>query len=780
MRHGYTVTINKTCLSHISFFNADTANLCASSRMRNVFSVRLLFDVIKTTKIYFRKLMHLKLLFNFHRTIFSGKQAVRVLRLPKYQKPSKRKMALKEKEGKPQSSVSELKPWPSYIEDRLKLWNKLKEQQQAELANKVLEPITVTFPDGKTADAIAWKSTPYDVAKSISQGLADNSIIAKVNGELWDMDRPLETNTNLQLLKIDNEEAQQVFWHSSAHMLGEAMERIYGGCLCYGPPIEGGFYYDMFIGEKGVSNFDYPVIENLVKHIIKEKQPFERLEVTKEDLLEMFKYNQFKVRILEEKVTTPTTTIYKCGPLIDLCRGPHIRHTGKVKAFKVIKNSATYWEGNAKAESLQRVYGISFLENKQMKEWEKFQEEAAKRDHRKIGREQELYFFHELSPGSCFFQPRGAHIYNTLIQFIKSEYRKRGFTEVISPNIYNTKLWQLSGHWAHYSENMFSFDVEKESYALKPMNCPGHCLMFDQRNRSWRELPLRMADFGVLHRNELSGALTGLTRVRRFQQDDAHIFCTTNQIGQEMMSALDFLRHVYTVFGFTFNLRLSTRPDKYLGELEMWENAEKQLADSLNEFGEPWTLNPGDGAFYGPKIDITISDALKRQHQCATIQLDFQLPIRFNLSYICESGEKKRPVIIHRAIFGSVERMIAILTESFGGKWPFWLSPRQAIVISIGVQYDEYAEKVKKQIYEAGFMCDVDIDHGDTLNKKIRNAQLAQYNFILVVGEMEKNANTVNIRSRNNNVHGEVSIEETITRFSKLSLSKTNNSEEEF
>ncbi|XP_060857156.1 threonine--tRNA ligase 1, cytoplasmic-like isoform X2 [Metopolophium dirhodum] len=723
--------------------------------------------------------MRLKLLIDFHQTIIFGTQSVRGLRLPKYQKPSKKKMALKEKEGK-QSQVSELKPWPSYIEDRLKLWDKLKEQYNNELANKILEPITVTFPDGKTTNAKAWQSTPYDVAKGISQGLADNTVIAKVNGELWDLDRPLEKDSTLQLLKIDNEEAQKVFWHSSAHMLGEAMERIYGGCLCYGPPIEGGFYYDMFIENKGVSNFDFPVMENLVKQIVKEKQPFERLEVSKEDLLEMFKYNEFKVRILNEKVTTPTTTVYRCGPLIDLCRGPHIRHTGKVKAFKVIKNSATYWEGNSTAETLQRVYGISFPDNKQMKEWEKFQEEAARRDHRKIGREQELFFFHELSPGSCFFQPKGAHIYNTLIEFIKSEYRKRGFQEVVSPNIYNVKLWQTSGHWAHYAENMFSFDVEKETYALKPMNCPGHCLMFDHRNRSWRELPLRMADFGVLHRNELSGALTGLTRVRRFQQDDAHIFCTTEQIGQEMMSSLDFLRHVYTVFGFTFHLRLSTRPEKYLGELEMWENAEKQLADSLNSFGESWTLNPGDGAFYGPKIDITISDALKRQHQCATIQLDFQLPIRFNLNFISESGEKKRPVIIHRAIFGSVERMIAILTESFAGKWPFWLSPRQAIVIPVGPQFDEYSEKVKKEIYEAGFMCDVDVDHGDTLNKKIRNAQLAQYNFILVVGDKEKTANTVNVRTRDNNVHGEFSIEETIQRLQKLKISKTNNSEVEF
>ncbi|XP_050530228.1 threonine--tRNA ligase 1, cytoplasmic isoform X2 [Daktulosphaira vitifoliae] len=722
-------------------------------------------------------LMRSKLLFCNHQNILFRIQSIRGIRLPLYQKPNKKKMSLKE--GKT-SQVSEMKPWPTYIEDRLKLWEKLKEQYNNDLASKTPEPITVTFPDGRTIDAKSWQTTPYDLAKGISQGLADNTVIAKVNGELWDLDRPLEKDSLLCLLKFSDEEAQQVFWHSSAHVLGEAMERIYGGCLCYGPPIEEGFYYDMFMEDKQVSNFDFPVVESLVKIILKEKQPFERLEVKKEDLLEMFKYNEFKVRILKEKVKTPTTTVYRCGPLIDLCRGPHVRNTGKVKALKVIKNSATYWEGDSKAESLQRIYGISFPDNKLMKEWEKFQEEAAKRDHRKIGREQELFFFHELSPGSCFFQPKGAYIYNTLIEFIKSEYRKRGFQEVVSPNIYNTKLWQTSGHWAHYAENMFSFDVEKETYALKPMNCPGHCLMFDHRNRSWRELPLRMADFGVLHRNELSGALTGLTRVRRFQQDDAHIFCTTAQIGVEIVNALDFLRHVYTIFGFTFNLRLSTRPEKYLGELEMWNNAEKQLEESLNLFGEPWKLNPGDGAFYGPKIDITISDALKRQHQCATIQLDFQLPIRFNLSYVSETGEKIRPVIIHRAIFGSVERMIAILTESFAGKWPFWLSPRQAIVIPVGPQFDEYAEKVKKEIYESGFMCDVDVDHGDTLNKKIRNAQLAQYNFILVVGEKERSGSTVNVRTRDNIVHGEFSIEETIQRLVKLKTSRTNNSEVEF
>ncbi|XP_067134434.1 threonine--tRNA ligase 1, cytoplasmic isoform X2 [Centruroides vittatus] len=679
-----------------------------------------------------------------------------------------------------QSSKSELKPWPSYIQNRIELWNKFKTKYDAELSSKVSEPITITLQDGKVINGESWKTTPYQVAQGISQGLADNAVISKVNGVLWDLDRPLEESCNLNILRFDNEEGQQVFWHSSAHILGEAMERIYGGCLCYGPPIENGYYYDMFLEDGGVSSSDYSSIESIMKEIVKEKQPFERLELTKEELLEMFQYNPFKVRILKEKVNTPTTTVYRCGPLIDLCRGPHVRHTGKIKALQVTKNSSTYWEGNAEAETLQRIYGISFPDNKQLKEWQKFQEEAAKRDHRKLGRDQELFFFHELSPGSCFFLPKGAHIYNTLTEFIRSEYRKRGFQEVISPNVYNSKLWKVSGHWQHYAENMFSFEVEKETFALKPMNCPGHCLMFDHRPRSWRELPLRMADFGVLHRNELSGALTGLTRVRRFQQDDAHIFCAMEQISSEIKGSLDFLESVYNVFGFTFQLKLSTRPDDFLGEIEVWNVAEKQLEESLNAFGKEWVLNPGDGAFYGPKIDITIMDALRRQHQCATIQLDFQLPIRFNLSYVSETGEKKKPVIIHRAILGSVERMIAILTENFGGKWPFWISPRQSIVLSVSSLFDDYAQQVRDEVFKAGFQCDLELDPGLTLNKKIRNAQLAQYNFIFVVGEQERTSGTVNVRTRDNKVHGEFQITEVIERFKKLQRERILNSEDSF
>ncbi|XP_046857287.1 threonine--tRNA ligase 1, cytoplasmic-like [Xenia sp. Carnegie-2017] len=677
----------------------------------------------------------------------------------------------------------ELEPPPDFLEERIKMFDKLKANYDSEINAKASlnETIKITLPNGNEIEGIAWKTTPFDVALSISQGLADNAVIAKVNGEVFDLDRPLENDSNLELLKFDDKEAQQVFWHSSAHIMGEAMERHYGGLLCYGPPIEEGFYYDMFLDEKQVSSNDFISLEALIKEIVKEKQKFERLEIKIEDLREMFKYNPFKMRIINKKIKTPTTTVYRCGPLIDLCRGPHVRHTGKCKSIALTKNSATYWEGNCEAESLQRIYGISFPQDKQLKEWKKFQEEAAKRDHRKIGQEQELFFFHELSPGSCFFLPNGAHIYNTLVNFIKEEYWKRGFQEVVTPNIYSTKLWMTSGHWQHYSENLFKFEIEKEVYALKPMNCPGHCLMFDHRPRSWRELPLRMADFGVLHRNELSGALSGLTRVRRFQQDDAHIFCTMDQISSEIDSCLDFLRSVYDIFGFTFNVELSTRPEKFMGELATWNEAEQKLTEALNKFGQKWQINPGDGAFYGPKIDIKIFDALRRSHQCATIQLDFQLPERFNLTYASGEGDEKlRPVIIHRAILGSVERMIAILTESFGGKWPLWLSPRQVVVIPVSNKYDDYAEQVQKKLHTAGYRVDTDLDHGSTLNKKVRNAQLSQYNFILVVGEKEMVSETVNVRTRDNKVLGEKSVMAVIERLRDLVSSRSLTSEEDF
>ncbi|NXV44247.1 SYTC protein, partial [Uria aalge] len=695
----------------------------------------------------------------------------------------------KMKEAAGDGGRTELNPWPAFINERLEMYNKLKAEHDALLAERAAndsKAIKVTLPDGKQVDAESWKTTPYQIACGISQGLADNTVIAKVNKKVWDLDRPLEEDCTLELLKFEDEEAQAVYWHSSAHIMGEAMERIYGGCLCYGPPIENGFYYDMFLEEGGVSSNDFSALEALCRKIMKEKQAFERLEVKKETLLEMFKYNKFKCRILNEKVNTPTTTVYRCGPLIDLCRGPHVRHTGKIKTIKIHKNSSTYWEGKADMESLQRIYGISFPDAKMLKEWEKFQEEAKSRDHRKIGRDQELFFFHELSPGSCFFLPKGAYIYNTLIEFIRPISCKRISEFVVLKN--RCELWLYSDYIVGIMDicldtGCFSLAVLCRILILdEPQVITfSFSLMFDHRPRSWRELPLRLADFGVLHRNELSGALTGLTRVRRFQQDDAHIFCAMEQIEEEIKSCLQFLRAVYDVFGFSFKLNLSTRPEKYLGDIEVWNQAEKQLENNLSDFGEKWELNSGDGAFYRPKIDIQIKDAIGRYHQCATIQLDFQLPVRFNLTFVSHDGnDKTRPVIIHRAILGSVERMIAILTENYGGKWPLWLSPQQVMVVPVGPTCDEYAQKVRQHFHDAGLMADVDVDPGCTLNKKIRNAQLSQYNFILVVGEKEKASETVNIRTRDNKVHGERTIADTVERLLELKCSRSRQAEEEF
>lgn len=675
----------------------------------------------------------------------------------------------------------EIVPAPEYIAHRIALFDKLKSEYDKFVASQPCSPIKITLPDGRQMDGVAWRTTPMEIAKMISNSLADRLVISKVNGELYDTTRPLEKDCSLELLDFEHDEGKQVFWHSSAHVLGEACERHYGCHLCIGPPLEDGFYYEMAIKDRVVSQSDYNQLKTLAHSAIKEKQPFIRLEVSKSNLLEMFKHNPYKQYLINDKIPDgSSTTVYRCGPLIDLCRGPHIPHTGRIKALEITKNSSSYFLGKAENDSLQRIYGISFPDNAQMKEYLKFLEEADRRDHRKVGKEQQLFFFHELSPGSCFFMPHGTRIYNKLVEYLRGEYRNRGFSEVITPNIYNVSLWKTSGHWDNYKENMFAFECEHDTYALKPMNCPGHCLMFASRERSYRELPIRFADFGVLHRNELSGTLGGLTRVRRFQQDDAHIFCRQDQITSEIKSCLAFLKDVYGIFGFSFSLKLSTRPEKYLGDISVWDKAEKQLEEALNEFGQGWELNPGDGAFYGPKIDITIMDAHKRRHQCATIQLDFQLPIRFNLQYRTGSSNEEdpstdldRPVIIHRAVLGSIERMMAILVENFGGNWPFWLSPRQVIVVPISHNFDAYAENIRQLLHNAGF--NVESDLSDlTFNKKIRNAEISHHTFIAVVGAKEEETCTVNLRKAGvDDKDVLISIDEAIVKFKELERSKS-------
>ncbi|CAL9147853.1 unnamed protein product [Musa hybrid cultivar] len=740
------------------------------------------------------------------------------------------------------------------IQKRVHLFESIQAQQKAERLDLDGESIRITLPDGTIKEGKKWLTSPMDIAKEISSGLAASALIAQVNGILWDMTRPLEGDSNLKLFKFDDAEGRDTFWHSSAHILGQSLEMEYGCKLCIGPCTTRGegFYYDAFYDELTLNEEHFNQIQSRASKAVGEKQPFERIEVSREQALEMFAENKFKVEIINELPEDKTITVYRCGPLVDLCRGPHIPNTSFVKAIACLKASSSYWRGKSDRESLQRVYGISFPDSKRLKEYLTQLEEAKKRDHRILGQNQELFFFHPLSPGSCFFLPHGTRIYNKLIEFLRVQYRDRGYQEVLSPNIYNMQLWETSGHAANYKDNMFVFEIEKQEFGLKPMNCPGHCLMFEHRVRSYRELPLRLADFGVLHRNELSGALTGLTRVRRFQQDDAHIFCRENQIKEEVKNVLDFISYTYGIFGFTFELELSTRPEKYLGDIETWDKAEAALSEALNEFGRPWQvrnlmylmdllialkpylsgrqssvfkgsslrkwissfryllcsynviffllmpkicyhlhigsagpdvligiqdslfkcitglsifINEGDGAFYGPKIDIGVFDALNRKFQCATLQLDFQLPLRFKLSYSAEDEAKlERPVMIHRAILGSVERMFAILLEHYKGKWPFWLSPRQAIVCPVSEKSQSYAQQVHDKIHQAGYYVDADLTDRK-IQKKVREAQLAQYNYILVVGEEEAKTGQVSVRVRDGSDHSVMSLETLLEHF---------------
>uniref|UniRef100_A0A8C9Y3M2 threonine--tRNA ligase n=1 Tax=Sander lucioperca TaxID=283035 RepID=A0A8C9Y3M2_SANLU len=600
--------------------------------------------------------------------------------------------------------------------ERLRVFESFREKHSNKRRTDVPETrLSIQLADGRTVKGTAGVTTPLFVAQSVR---VKGALVSKVNGELWELGRPLEADCELQLLGFDTVEGRQ---NSKLRM--QLVEEQMNG-----PTIT--------VYRRSVTHqFTLPFLAD-------PRFPF------------LF-CHLFVHSLLCLSLFSPTS--------------PH-------SASVTSQLSPVTLANQTESSGLMRLLGVAFPGEKDKEEWEREQEEARRRDHRRIGTDQELFFFNDVSPGSCFFLPKGAYIYNTLTDFIKSEYRRRGFNEVVTPTLYSTALWERSGHWEHYSENMFTVtSVGSQTYALKPMNCPAHCLMFEQRVRSWRELPLRWADFGALHRNELSGALGGLTRVRRFCQDDAHIFCTPEQLEEEIVACLDFVKSVYQVFGFSFHCLLSTRPTPCLGEPEQWDNAEQvNLERSLQHFGERWELNPGDGAFYGPKIDIQIKDAIGRQHQCATIQLDFQLPIRFDLQYVGRDGQLHRPVMIHRAVLGSLERMIAILAENFGGKWPLWLSPAQVMVIPVGGNSESYSKQVVRQFCEAGFMADLNDDQGATLNKKIRSAQLAQYNYIFVVGDKESESGTVNVRSRGGKQLGRRPTEEVLTSLTQLRDTRSN------
>ncbi|CAG8888024.1 unnamed protein product [Penicillium egyptiacum] len=665
---------------------------------------------------------------------------------------------------------------PEVMIERNKLFEELWQQHLEETKNRPHSEIAVSLDIGdgnpSSVPAKAFETTPGSFLRDVPKDIAADIVIAKVDGELWDLNRPLEKDCKVLLVPFSNPEAREVFWHSSAHVLGEATECEYGCLLSHGPPTPQGFFYDMAMPDgRVVRESDWKSLDTKASRIFKEKQSFDRLEVSKENLKKMFAYSKYKLHYIDKLVTGESSTVYRCGTLVDLCRGPHIQNTGKIKTFKIMQNSSAYFLGDQTNDSLQRIRGVAFPDKKLMAEHLKFLEEAERRNHLRIGKEQELFFFDDVSPGCPFLLPNGTKIFNQIQSLLRTEYRKRGYQEVQTPNMFDVSLWKTSGHWAHYKDDMFSLahDGDKvegakadgaKSYSLKPMNCPRLPRAAYAYCRLWR-----------LHRNESSGSLSGLTRVRKFQQDDSHIICAPNQIMAEVEGLFSFLESIYGLFGFSFKLKLSTRPEKYMGTLETWDHAEDQLKKALTKFkGNDWTIDEGDGAFYGPKIDITISDALKREFQCATIQLDYQAPLNFKLEYMSNEGgqataetpkegetqaENKnepgpgraRPVVIHRAIIGSFERFLGILIEHFGGKWPFWISPRQILIVPVMPAVNDYVEELQEILRGDKLNVDIDIS-GNTMQKKIRTGQLAQYNFIFVVGASEKESRTINVRNR--------------------------------
>ncbi|KAJ6014564.1 hypothetical protein N7540_009155 [Penicillium herquei] len=603
---------------------------------------------------------------------------------------------------KAKSKAPEPDVLPEWMIERNRLLEELWQQHLEETKNRPHPDINVTLDigDGKpySVPAKAFETTPGSLLRDVPKEYSAEVIVAKVNGQLPDMSLP---------------------------------------------------------GGRVVTQADWPALEKRLATVYKSKQQFDRLEVSKDNLKKMFSYSKNKLHYIDKLVTGEKTTVYRNATngvgLVDLCLGPHISHSGRIKASRILQNSSAYFLGDQTNDSLQRIRGVAFPDKKGLADHMKFLEEAEKRNHLKIGKEQELSFFDDVSPGSPFLLPNGVVIFNAIQKLLREEYRKRGYQEVQTPNMFSVELWKKSGHWAHYKDDMFKLNVEKGEWALKPMNCPSHFTLFGHRDRSYRELPMRIADFGVLHRNEASGASSGLTRVRKFQQDDTHIFCAQDQIAQEIDDLFDFLDRVYGLFGFTFKLKLSTRPEKYMGDLETWNYAEEQLKQCLRKSkGDDWVIDEGDGAFYGPKIDITIADALQREFQCATIQLDYQAPINFNLQYITNEAKREEPKTgeaektkADGLPFGRA-RPVSTMVVAF---LKFWISPRQVLIVPVMPAVNDYAEELQKIFRADKLSADIDIGP-NTLQKKIRNGQLAQYNFILVVGANEKAERAVNVRNR--------------------------------
>ncbi|MBO8160324.1 MAG: threonine--tRNA ligase [Thermosipho sp. (in: Bacteria)] len=628
----------------------------------------------------------------------------------------------------------------------------------------------VIFPDGSEKN-YNEPITPGQIAKEISEGLYRNAVGAIVNDELWDLERPIDFDCRLKIITKKDKESPEFYRHTMAHIMAQAVMRIYGEDnvrLGIGPTIENGFYYDFEILNGTINESDLENIEKEMKKIIKENLQIERFELSKEEAIKFMKEKGqiYKVELIEE-IEDEKVSFYKQGEFIDLCRGPHLPRTGLIKHFKLLSVSGAYWRGSEKNPMLQRIYGTAFATKDELEEYLKMIEEAKKRDHRKLGPKLGLFFINtDVAAGMPIFLPKGSIILNELMQFSRGLHKQYGYLEVMTPLVMNVKLWHQSGHWDHYKENMYFTEKENVEYAIKPMNCPGHILIYKNSVVSYRDLPIRMFEFGKVHRYERSGVLHGLLRVRAFTQDDAHIFCRQDQIEEEVTSVVRLIDELYKPFGFTYRATLSTMPEDHMGDEETWDKATEALRKVLEDIGLDFDVAEGEGAFYGPKVDFHVRDSLGREWQCATIQLDFQMPERFDLTYVDKNGKEVRPVMIHTAKYGSLERFFGILIEHFAGAFPLWISPVQVIILPVSDKYVEYAEKIFNTLTQNGLRVQVD-KRNETLGYKIREAQINKIPYMIIVGEKEEMEKTISVRNREGKEFKGISIENFIDELKK-------------
>jgi len=618
--------------------------------------------------------------------------------------------------------------------------------------------VKVTLKDGSVIEVA--KGTSYaEIAKSLSAKLYKEATVAKVNGEFCDLRDTAEADANVEFLTFDDKEGKKTFWHTSSHVLAQAVLKfIPDAKLTIGPAIDNGFYYDIDT-EAAIDEEMIEKLEKEMKEIAKKDLAISRFELSKEEALAKYPDNEYKQELINELPEGETISFYEQGgEFTDLCAGPHLLSTGKIGAFKIMSVAGAYWRGNSENKMLKRIYAISFPKAKQLEEYLNLLEEAKKRDHRKLGKELRLFEMADEGPGFPFFLPKGMVVYNTLLDDWREIHEKAGYVEISTPIILNRKLWENSGHWDHYKDNMYATKIDGEDYAVKPMNCPGGILVYKMEPHSYRDLPIRAGEIGLVHRHELSGALNGLMRVRCFHQDDAHIFMMPEQIRDEIKGVVSLFNEVYGLFGLTYHAELSTRPENSMGSDEEWEIATDGLRGALEELGMDYIVNEGDGAFYGPKIDFQLNDALGRTWQCGTIQLDMQMPERFEMEYVGADGEKHRPVMIHRVVYGSIERFIGILIEHFAGAFPTWLAPVQAVVIPVSEAHKEYAHKVLAQLKEAGIRATVD-DRNEKMGYRIRENQLQKVPYMLVVGDKEAEAGAVAPRDRKEILKDAMSVE---------------------